>query len=212
MKRLTLTILTASLLVAAPAHAQWLHFGLRGGVNVAGAEAKGTAFSGDTGTRTGYHLGLVGLVDISSWFAIQTEVWYSKKGFSQGDGSVALDLTYVEIPVLAVVKLGLPLSPRLFTGPVLGLESGCDVTFQGEKENCDDAEEGAPRTKGADSGIIFGAGLGFDFGPGMLTGDVWYNHGLTDIGERSNDVDSIETATWYFSAAYMLTLGSDRGR
>jgi hypothetical protein len=208
MKRLTLTILAASLLIAAPAQAQRLHFGLRGGVNVAAADAEGTAFNGDTGTRTGYHLGLVGLVDISKWFAIQTEVWYSKKGFSEGDGSIALDLTYVEIPVLAVIKLGLPLSPRLFTGPMLGIESGCDVTFQGEKQPCDEAAQGAPRTKGADSGIIFGAGLGFDFGPGILTGDVWYNHGLTDISERSDEVDSIKTSAWSVSAAYIMTLGS----
>lgn len=208
MKRLTLAIFAASLLFAAPAHAQRLHFGLRGGVTVAGAETEGTAFNGDTGTQTGYLLGLIGSVDISSWFALQTEAWYSKKGFSEGDGSAALDLTYVEIPVLAVAKLGLPLSPRLFAGPVLGLESGCEVTFEGETRNCDDAAQGAPRTKGADSGIIFGAGLGFDFGPGMLTGDIWYNYGLTDISERTTEVEAIKTRTWYFSAAYMMTLGS----
>ncbi len=208
MKRLTLALLAASLLLAAPAQAQRLHFGLRGGVTAAGADTEGTAFNGAAGTQTGYHLGLIGLVDISSWFAVQTEAWYSNKGFSEGEGSVALDLTYIEIPVLAVIKLGLPLSPRLFTGPVLGLESGCDVTFEGEKESCEDAREGAPRTKGADSGIIFGAGLGFDFGPGMLTGDIWYNHGLTDISERTDAVDSIKTRTWYFSVAYMMPLGN----
>jgi hypothetical protein len=209
MKRLTPAILAASLLLAAaPAQAQRLHFGLRGGVNVAGADTKGTAFNGDSGTQTGYHVGLIGVADISSWFALQTEVWYSKKGFSEGDGGVALDLTYFEIPVLAVVKLPLPLSPRLFSGPVLGLESGCDVTFEGETQNCERARQGAPRTKGADSGIIFGAGLGFDFGPGMLTGDIWYNYGLTDISETSETVDSITTRTWYVSAAYIMTLGS----
>jgi hypothetical protein len=82
------------------------------------------------------------------------------------------------------------------------------VTFEGEKQNCEDAREGAPRTKGADSGIIFGAGLGFDFGPGMLTGDIWYNYGLTDISERTDAIESIKTRTWYFSAAYIMTLGS----
>jgi hypothetical protein len=208
MKRLTLPILAASLLLAAaPAQAQRLHFGLRGGVNIAGAETKGTAFNGDTGTRTGYHLGLIGSADISSWFALQTEVWYSKKGFSEGETTAALDLTYFEIPVLAVIKLPLPLSPRLFSGPVLGLESSCTVTFEGDKTDCESARQGAPRTKGADSGIIFGAGLGFDFGPGMLTGDIWYNHGLTDISEASETVDSIKTRTWYISAAYIMTLG-----
>lgn len=208
MKRLTLAVLAASLLLAAPAQAQRLHVGLRGGVNIAGADTKGIAFNGDTGAKTAYHLGLVGLADISSWFGMRTELWYSKKGFSEGDGSAALDLTYFEIPILAVIKLPLPLSPHIFSGPVLGLESGCDVTFEGEKQNCEDAQQGAPRTKGADSGIIFGAGLGFDFGPGILTADIWYNHGLTDISEQSETVDSIRTRTWYVSAAYLMTIGS----
>ncbi|UCC82592.1 MAG: PorT family protein [Gemmatimonadota bacterium] len=208
MKRLTLAILAASLLAAAPAQAQRIHFGLKGGVNVADAETKGTTFNAETGTRTGYHFGLIGLVDISSWFALQTEFLYSKKGFSEGASGVALDLAYFEIPVLAVIKLPLPLSPRLLTGPVLGLESGCDVTFEGETDSCEKARQGAPRTKGADSGIIFGASLGFDFGPGTLTGDVRYNHGLTDISESSETIDSIKTRTWYFSAGYIMTLGS----
>lgn len=208
MKQLTLAILAASLLLAAPAQAQRLHFGLRGGVNRAGAEAEGTAFESDTGTETGFHLGVIALADISDWLALQTEFLYSKKGFAEGDGGIALDLTYFEIPVLAVVKLPLPLSPRLFSGPVLGLESGCDVTFEGETTDCESARQGAPRTRGADSGIIFGAGLSFDFGPGMLNGDIRYNHGLTDISETSETIDSIKTRTWYVSAAYLITLGS----
>ncbi|MGD2216133.1 MAG: porin family protein, partial [Gemmatimonadales bacterium] len=153
MKRLTIAMLAASLTLATPAQAQRLHYGLRGGVNIAAADAKGSVFTGDTGTQTGYHLGLIGLVDISSWFALQTEVLYSKKGFSEGDASVAIDLTYFEIPVLAVIKLPLPMSPRLFSGPVLGIESGCNVTFEGEEQDCETAIPGAPRTKGADSGI-----------------------------------------------------------
>ena len=147
-------------------------------------------------------------MDIAKNFALQTEFMYSQKGFGKGDGDVALKVNYLEIPVLAVVKLGLPLSPRVFSGPVLGLEMSCQVTFEGEKEACEDARQGAPRTKGADSGIIVGAGLGFDFGPGTLTADAWYNHGLTDISERSDEVDSIRTRTWYVSAAYIMTLGS----
>lgn len=209
MKRLTLPMLAVSLLLAAaPAQAQRLHFGLRGGANFAGADTKGTLFDASTGTETGYHVGIIALADITSWLALQTEVQYSKKGFSEGDVGVALDLTYFEFPVLAVLKLPLPLSARLFSGPVLGIESSCSVTFEGETDPCEEAGQRAPRTKGADSGIIVGAGLGFDFGPGMLTADVWYNHGLTDIGERTDEIDSINTRTWYFSAGYLITLGS----
>jgi hypothetical protein len=209
MKRLRLALLAlALLLAAAPAQAQRVHYGVRGGVNVASSETVGSAFDAETGTRTGYHLGLMALVDISDWFALETEVLYSKKGFAEGDVGIALNLTYFEIPVLAVVRLPLPLSPRLYSGPVLGIESRCEVTFEGETTECDTASQGAPRTRGADSGIIVGAGLGFDFGPGKLMGDIRYNHGLTDISESSETVGSIKTRTWYLSAGYMLTLGS----
>lgn len=208
MKPLRLAVLAlALLLAAAPAQAQRMHYGLRGGVNVAGSETVGSAFDAETGSRTGYHLGLMAVVDISDWFALETEVLYSKKGFAEGDVGIALDLTYFEVPVLAVIELALPLSPRIYAGPVLGIESRCEVTFEGETTDCESARQGAPRTRGADSGIIFGAGLGFDFGPGMLMGDIRYNHGLTDISESSETVGSIKTRTWYFSAGYLLTLG-----
>jgi len=208
MKRLTLAMLAASLLLAAaPAQAQKLYAGLKGGVNMAGAEAEGTLFESDTGTETGYHLGILTLVDISSWFALQTELLYSKKGFAEGDDGIALDLAYIEIPVLAVVKIPLPLSLRLYSGPVLGIERGCTVTFEGETTDCEDARQGAPRSRGADSGIIFGAGLGLDFGPGMLTGDIRYGHGLTNVAETSESISSVNTRTWYFSAGYLLQIG-----
>ncbi|UCC71607.1 MAG: PorT family protein [Gemmatimonadota bacterium] len=209
MKRLTLLAFAAALLItAAPAQAQQLRFGVRGGLNFASADAEGDLFIEGTGSETAYHFGVLGAVDISSWFALQTEVWYSRKGFAEGDGGVALKLTYIEIPVLAVIAPNLPLSPRFFSGPVLGLESSCEVTFEGETEKCEDARPGAPRTKGADSGIIFGAGIGFDFGPGSLLADIWYNYGLTDISEQSDEIDSVKTRTWSISAGYVVPLGS----
>jgi hypothetical protein len=209
MKRLRLAMLALPLLLAAaPAQAQRVHYGLRGGINRASSETVGSAFDAETGTRTGYHLGLMALVDISDWFSLETEVLYSKKGFAEGDVGIALDLTYFEVPVLAVVKLPLPLSLHVYSGPVLGIESRCEVTFEGETTDCESARQGAPRTRGADSGIIVGAGLGFDFGPGMLMGDIRYNHGFTDISESSETVGSIKTRTWYVSAGYLFTLGS----
>ncbi len=208
MKRLTCASLAALLFAAAgSAQAQQLHFGVRGGLNVAGAETEGALFTEDTGTRSGYHFGVLGMVDISSWFSLQTEVWYSQKGFAKGNGDIALDLTYFEIPVLAVVKLPIPLRPRIYAGPVLGLESGCTVISGEEKTDCEEVGVGLPRTKGADSGLIFGGGITLDFGPGLLLGDVMYNHGLTDISEPSDVVDSIKTRTWYFSAGYAFALG-----
>ncbi len=208
MKRLTLPLLATSLLVAAaPAQAQQLQLGMRAGVNSASSDTEGSAFTEQPGTETAYHFGALARVDISNWFSLQTEVRYSRKGFAEGDGDVALKVNYFEIPVLAVIRLPTTLSPHLYLGPVLSLESRCTVLFEGEQTDCEEAREAAPRTKGADSGILFGGGIAVDFGPGSVIADLMYNHGLSDISERSDNVDSIKTRTWYFSAGYMLTLG-----
>jgi len=209
MKRLTLLLTAALLVVAADtADAQKLHIGGRGGATIGTADTQGSLFAEDVGTRTAYHFGILGQVDISSWFALQTEIWYTNKGFSEGNGDVALDINYFEIPVLAVVKLSTTLSPHLYAGPVLSIESKCKVTFEGETETCEEAREGAPRTKGADSGLMFGGGIAFQFGPGSLLLDAMYYHGLTDISENSDEIDSIKTRTFYLSAGYMFPIGS----
>ncbi|UCF18883.1 MAG: PorT family protein [Gemmatimonadota bacterium] len=209
MKRIVLLCLLPLLATAGPAYGQALAFGVRGGANFANANVEGSLFTEDPGNLTAYHFGLLGRVDISRYFALQTEVWYSRKGFAEGNGDVALELNYFEIPVLAVVKYPAKISPHLYFGPVLGLESGCRVSTADQEEvDCEEAREGAPRTKGADSGLIFGAGVTLAAGPGSLLLDVMYNLGITDLSELSEEVDSITTRTWYLSAGYALPIGA----
>lgn len=211
MNRLALPILVvvAALAVSAePVHAQKLMFGVRGGLNYATADVKGSAFAQDVGARTGFHAGILGAVEISKNFAIQTEVMYSQKGFGKGDGDLALSLNYIEIPVLAVIKIPGNISPHFYLGPVLGLETLCKVTFAGESVDCDQASEGLPRTKGADSGIIFGAGVTLDAGFSHLLLDAWYNHGLTHVAEPSEEVENIQTRTVYLSVGFARPIGN----
>ncbi len=208
MRRIVFFFLLPLLAIAGPAHAQALSFGVRGGANIANADVKGSFFTQDPGNLTAFHVGLLGRVDISRYFALQTEVWYSRKGFDKGPGDVALKLTYFEIPVLAVLKYPARISPHVYAGPVLGLESSCRVsTAIDDDVDCEQASEGAPRTKGADSGLIFGGGVSLTAGPGALLLDVMYNLGLTDLSEVSGEIDSIKTRTWYLSAGYALPIG-----
>jgi hypothetical protein len=204
-----LLFLLSLLVVAGPAYSQDLSFGLRGGANLANADVEGSLFSEDVGSLSAYHFGLLGHVGISRYFAVQTELWYSRKGFDEGDGDVALKLTYFEIPVLAVLKYPGRVTPHAYVGVVLGLESGCKVsTIDQEEVDCEDAREGAPRTKGADSGVILGGGVTLEAGPGAVLFDLIYNLGLTDLSETSDAIDSIKSRTWYLSAGYMLPIGS----
>ncbi len=209
MRRLVLPLIAALWAAGVePAVAQVVSAGVRGGFNSATADVRGSLFTEDVGTRTGYHLGLIAKADISRHFAVQFEAVYSQKGFSEGDGAVTLDVNYVEIPVYFVLQIPGRISPHLMAGAVLGLETGCTASTSTEQDvSCADIAVG-PRTKGADSGLAFGLGASLEFGPGKMFVDGFYNVGLTDIAQVSQQVTSIKTRTVYGSVGYMITIGS----
>jgi len=210
MKRLGLPLAAAIFLAAQPVHAQALSFGVRGGLNYATAGIKSDP-SIDIGNRTGFHAGVVGYVDIAKNFALQTEMMYSQKGFAKGGSNVALKVNYFEIPVYAVVKLPTKISPHLYAGFVLGLETGCKASTANFTDvDCDSAfaqNNQTPRTKGADSGVMIGGGVTFQFGPGDILVDAIYNYGLTNIAESGSDISELKSRTFYLSAAYLLPVG-----
>jgi hypothetical protein len=201
----------ALVLAAQPAYAQALSFGVRGGLNNATASIE-SENDADPGNRTAYHAGIVGYVDIAENFALQTEMMYSQKGFGSGDDDVSLKLNYFEIPVFAVIKLPAKISPHIYLGFALGLETGCTVsTSQVDDVDCDEAFEqdnATPRTKGADSGVMLGGGVTVQLGAGDLLVDVIYNNGLTNIAETGSQITDLKTRTFYLSAGYLLPVGS----
>lgn len=195
--------------IARPAHAQRIAVGARGGLNISTADVDGSIFPEDVGTVTKFHAGALINIEISRYFALQPQFLYSRKGFAEGDGTVSIDVAYVEIPVLAMLQIPGRISPHLYAGPFLALESTCTASTEiAGEEDCSDART-APRTKGADSGIMVGGGVKFDTGPGFLLLDVLYSHGLTDVSELSEDVDSIKLRTVYFSLGYAFRMGND---
>ena len=213
MRRFTLHLVAAALVAAASsAHAQQLSWGVRGGANLATADVEGSLFDQDVGTRTGFHLGILGRVDISKNFALETDVLYSQKGFAEGNGDVALALNYFTIPIMAVIKFPTgKLSPHLYLGAELSLESGCTVSSGSVSDiSCDDARAETsefPRTKGADSGLIFGAGVDWDIGFTTLLIDVMYDYGLTNIADVGEQIDSIKTRTLLLSLGATWAIG-----
>jgi hypothetical protein len=209
MRRLTL-ILAAAFLVAGAdsASGQMVKAGVQGGLNLATADVKGDLFTEDVGTRTGFHFGITGWVDLTEHFAVRVDAMYSQKGFGKGDGDLALAVNYVEIPLYFVLQIPATIKPYLLLGVVLGLESGCSVSTATETDvPCADVVQ-APQTKGADSGLVFGLGAETKFGPGFIFADAIYNYGLTDISEPSLQVESIKTRTFYLSLGYLFNIGN----
>jgi len=210
MRRFTVLLVAALLVLAADsALAQKLTWGVRGGLNLATSNVQGEAFDQDVGTRNGFHAGILGEVEISKNFGIQTNVLYTQKGFGAGSGDIALSADYIMIPIIFVLKLPGTISPHLYAGAELSLESSCKASA-GSLSNvsCDDVRAETsdfPRTKGADSGLLFGIGVDWDIGFGILIIDAMYDYGLTNIAEVSESIDHIKTRT------IMLSLGMKWG-
>ena len=210
MRRLTLLALFPLLaLTADAASAQQLTFGARGGVAMATADVEGSFVdSNDVESISNLFFGILGTVDVSKNFGLQTEVWYTKKGFDEKGGPLKLRVNYVEIPVILVARIPGRISPRLYAGAVLGLESGCTVTTASASDRDCERVEDSPRTKGADTGLIFGGGVKGDVGLGSILLDVMYNYGLTNIAEFSPTVVTIKNRTLYLSAALVFPIGT----
>ncbi len=212
MTRLLLPLLAFVFFVTGESSAQDLHIGTRGGLNFATADAEGTLFADDVGTRTAFHAGILAFVEISRYLGAQTELLYSQRGFGANADEIELAVNYFELPVTAVLKLPGQPSPHLRLGVVLGLETSCTVaTASLESVDCADATSG-PRTRGADSGLVFGGGLTLDIGFGSLLFDILYNLGVSDVSEPTDGVDSIKTRTLYLSLGLTRPIGADNGQ
>ena len=217
MRRLSLPILGVLLSISAAdvGRAQELAVGFRGGLDITSAEFEGSLLE-STSSRTGWSGGLVLSALISRTVELQTGGWISKKGFDGVDssgGTTEVDQTYFEIPMLIGVRIPGKISPHLLTGPVLGLELSCNLTTPNlDGVNCDDPID-APRTKGADFGILFGAGVEASVGRVSLIADALYNLGLTNISEFSvgGQISSIKSRAFYLSVGVLWPVGGTRG-
>ena len=207
MGRLWISLLATTVVIAGPAQAQQFAFGARGGLTLSQSAVEGDL--GDVGSKAGYHIGAVATVGVSSWLGVQTELTYSGKGFEADAIGGELDLTYVEIPVLTRLTLPSKLSPHLLAGVVLSLESGCRYSSDTIDEvDCESGGSSVPRPKSADFGLEVGGGVAFDMGPGDLTLDVLYNHGLTDLSATGGLLDKFKNRTLYLSVGYLYPLGT----
>ncbi len=219
MRRLSLPILGVLLSISAAdvGRAQELAVGFRGGLDITSADFEGSLLE-STSSRTGWSGGLVLSALITRTVELQTGGWISKKGFdgvdSSGGGTTEVDQTYFEIPMLIGVRIPGKISPHLLAGPVLGLELSCNLTAPNFPNgvNCDDPID-APRTKGADFGILFGAGVEVSVGRVSLLADALYNLGLTDISEFSvgGQISSIKSRAFYLSFGVLWPIGGTRG-
>lgn len=182
--------------------------GIKAGLNIANLTGDDVE---DTDPKMGLAIGGFLTYSINDMFSIQPEILFTMKGmkidyeetetddnweyYAKSEGSWKLN--YLEIPVLA--KLNIPMEssvkPNIFLGPALGinLSATYDMDYEWwEKEDGVIVEEGSESEdgdiediKGADFGLIFGAGVEF----GKITVDARYNLGLTTIDDSEEEAD-----------------------
>ncbi len=185
-----LTVGAMSLLTTDSAFAQTsvnrsARMGVKGGLNVSNLFIDDVS---DENARYGFNVGLYGQVLSSETAALQLELLYSTKGsraFYDGtfEQEVKYNLNYLDLPVMAVIKLGQ--SAEIHLGGYASYLLNANISYNGDFANGTD-EIDKDNLKSYDLGLL--GGIGFNFGPVQV--GARYNYGLVKIA----DSDAARTA------------------
>jgi hypothetical protein len=152
--------------------------GVKGGLNVSNLYVDDID---DENARYGFNVGVYGQVFSTETFALQPELMYSTRGakLEYGgliDQSVKFNLNYLDLPVLAVFKLGD--AAEIHVGPYAAYLLHSNVSYDGDLgSGKDDIDR--DHLKPFDFGLA--GGFGLNFGP-MQVG-ARYTLGLTEIAD-----------------------------
>ena len=160
--------------------------GFKGGLNLSNLYVNDVD---DENARIGWHAGFYTQLFSSEAFAIQPEINYSTKGTgitygSIGTGGVNINhdqrfnLQYIDIPVLAVFKLGK--AAEIHAGPYWSYLLGANIRNKdGDPYNDFDTID-RKNFDNWDYGLV--GGIGFNLGESAQLG-VRYNYGLNEIAQ-----------------------------
>jgi hypothetical protein len=153
--------------------------GIKGGLNLSNFINETVT---DKNVRVGYHVGVFGQLFVNEAFAIQPEVNFSTKGnkvvTNAGiiDQETKFNLNYIDIPVLAVFKLGKVV--ELHAGAYWAYLVGANIDTDGDLGDGFDQLD-RRNFKNWDYGLV--GGLGFNMGAVQL--GARYNYGLQEIAD-----------------------------
>ena len=171
---------------AGRASAQTFNLGLEAGANNTHFYGDGSAILADGGTAPKW--GFVGggfiCLNFGKSIAVRPEILYEQKGVSIQGAGTAVELDYVEVPLLLKLSLGTPaLNPAFFAGPTIGLKM---LAQRGGQDLTD--------INSTDIGMA--AGLELDIDKFLVS--VRVELGLGDIKNYSN----VRNGTFTFLAGY----------
>lgn len=170
--------------VSSSAQAQYARAGLKGGLNLSNLYVDEAH---DDDARVGWHAGVYGQLFASEAFAIQPEVNFSTKGTGVtrvDNNSVQFDskfnLNYIDVPVLAVFKLGRV--AEIHAGVYWAYLLSAEISNNDRIPNNEFTTVDRDNFESWDFGLA--GGIGFNLGNAAQLG-VRYNYGLREIAESA---------------------------
>ncbi len=152
--------------------------GIKGGLNVSNLYIDDV---NDENARYGFNVGFFGEVISGDAAALQLELLYSTKGsraYYDGvfDQEVKYNLNYLDLPVLAVIKLGE--TAEIHLGGYASYLLQANIEYNGDWGS-GNQEVNKDRLNSFDYGLT--GGVGFNFGPVQI--GARYNYGLAKIAD-----------------------------
>ena len=164
------------------AQAQYAKAGIKGGLNLSNLYVNE---ADDDKARIGWHAGFYGQLFASEAFAIQPEVNFSTKGtgVTRIDNNSAryesnFNLSYIDIPVLAVFKLGE--FAEIHAGAYWAYLLRAEIRNNDRNPDNEFTTQDRDNFDDWDYGLV--GGIGFNLGEAAQLG-VRYNYGLNEIAE-----------------------------
>ncbi len=185
--------LAATLLLAFTALPAAAQVGITAGGLYSDANLEVDGASVDTESRTGFQFGVS--YATGSVFGVIFGGYYSQKGFDVANTDDRVRLSYIEVPVMAVVRLPFlerTIGPRLYGGINGGFEVSCDTEGSDSSTLCEE-------TNSFDFGLKGGLGLQVLF----IGLDLAYTYGLTDVAKE----ESVKINNRAWSLALIIGVG-----
>ncbi len=171
MKRILFAALLVMVFAVSASAQTYQKFGIKGGLNIFKFYGDDV---GDVDHLTSYAIGFSYSYGFNELFALEPELYYSKKGWKIEE--LKMQEGYIEIPVLFKVNFpiaGSDWKPKLFAGPYLAFLIGAKL---GELDVKD-------QLNSSDAGLVIGAGVDLEAIAGMqsLSFDFRYSIGFTKV-------------------------------
>ncbi|MFW6085367.1 MAG: porin family protein [Gemmatimonadota bacterium] len=136
----------------------------------------------DLDRRSSVGVGAFLQVAVAPNVSIQPEALFLMKGADDDATDQTRELDYLQVPMLVQYHIpAVGVSPRIFAGPSLAFETGCNVSNGDESVPC---ETFGIDTKSADFGLVFGGGVDIPAGGFVVTLDGRYDLSVTNVADE----------------------------